>query len=110
MYALDGAASFDLPEDLPDMNSIQLIWAKKNETQCVCPPVQEILSQCACNKIGSKNLVTISDGRLEISNFVEELDNVLFYFANSSSSGCQNGCNVRSIAQTYKIVIRGKLI
>lgn len=110
VYLDESSASFQIPTHLQEMNTLQLIWFKDDATQCVCPPVKEIAS-CACNREvnNTSNFVTISDGYLTISNLTEELNYVPLHFVTSGLSGCNNKCDIRSITEIYKIVIRGTI-
>ena len=107
--AADNTLSFDIPEDLLHLPSLQLIWTKSNHTPCVCPVSPNLTSECACNKNDPENLVTVSGDRVTVSNLSDQFDQVLLYFVSSNASGCQQRCNVRSVAQTYRLIIRGKL-
>lgn len=70
--------------------------------------METLISECVCNHYNSSNLITISGGRLTLSNLTKELDPVLIHFVYSAPSGCQNRCNIRSIARAYKIYAQGK--
>ena len=105
VYSDRSSASFQIPSHLREKNSLQLIWHKDDETQCVCPPVEEIVS-CACNK-ESNNFITISGSYLTVSNLTEDVDYVLLHFMSSGLSGCNNKCEIRSVTEIYKIIMRG---
>ena len=107
MPAADNTLSFAIPDDLQDLPSLQLIWTKSNRTPCVCPVTPDLTSECACNKNDPENLVTVSGDRVTVSNLSDQLDHVLLYFVSSNASGCQQRCNVRSVAQIYRLIIRG---
>ena len=98
-HTIGTSASFVIPEHLRNNRSVQLIWPKDSNTQCVCPPVQQLISQCACNIDNLEgNIVTISDNRLSISNLTLDTDEEMtMYFVSSVSSGCRGTCNLRSI-------------
>ena len=106
----NNAVSFIIPEDLLDLPSLQLLWTKSNHTPCVCPVSQDLTSECACNKNDPENLVTVSGERVAVLNLSDQLDQVLLYFVSSNASGCQQRCYVRSVAQTYRLIIRGKFM
>ena len=106
----DNTVSFDILEDLHNFPSLQLIWTKSNHTPCVCPVTPNLTSDCACNKNDPENLVTVSGNRMAVSNLSDQLDQVLLYFVSSNASGCQQRCFVRSVAQIYRLIIRGKLM
>ena len=107
IYTSEDSASFEVPMYLQNDKSLQLIWSKDANTQCVCPPVELLISQCACNSHYSNNIVNISRNQLVITNITEEMGEgeVSLYFIFSISSGCRDSCNLRSIAAIYKIVV-----
>ena len=101
------SASFEIPDVLRNDRSLQLIWSKQDSTQCVCPPVEELLSQCACN-IGIPNInnISISGHTLVISNLAAEMGKgeVSLYFISSVSSGCNSNCNLRRTKGVYRFI------
>ena len=99
------SASFEIPNDLHD-NRIQLIWLKQDASQCVCPPFEQFMSQCACNVDGPNiNTITISNSTLTISNLAQNMgrDEVTLHFISSVSDGCHLNCNLRKIKKIYRI-------
>lgn len=103
------SASIEIPEVLRSDTSLQLIWSKQDSTQCVCPPVEELLSQCACN-IGTPNINTISMSghTLVISNLAAEMGKgeVSLHFVSSVSSGCNSNCNLRRAKGMYRFIFQ----
>ena len=98
--------SFEIPDYLRDNRSLQLIWLKQDASQCVCPPFQQFMSQCACNVDGPNiNTITISNSTLTISHLAQDMGNeeVTLYFVSSVSSGCHFNCNLRNIVKIYRI-------
>ena len=112
------SARFLFPETLYRTDSslleLQLIWPKDENTQCVCPPIQQILSICACNMNSTNNLVTItgsdSEHEVVVSNLAQEVDHITLYFVYSVCNGVPDNCNInlRSLEGVYNI-IQGKL-
>lgn len=101
------SASFDLPDRLHSDTSVQLILSKDENTQCVCPPVERVISQCACNIENPNNIVTISNHSITVSNLTQDAGEgeVILHLVSSVSSGCINTCNLRSIVGVYRIVV-----
>lgn len=102
------SARFDIPEDLRNRRSIQLVWSKDDGTQCVCPPVEQFMSLCACNiENPNSNMVVVTSYSITIFNLTQMMGEgeVTLYFVHSVSSGCLNTCNLRSISGIYKIII-----
>lgn len=98
--AINSSASFNLSSS----SSLQLIWSKDNVSQCVCPALQEIISECACNKNNPRNMVTISGNTVTVANLTEEMSYVIVYLV-SVTAGCQNRCTIRRIMKIYKITL-----
>jgi len=95
------SVTFDLPEDLHNNGSLQLIWSKDSDTQCVCPPVAQFMAKCACNidNMNTNNTITISDNHtVTVTNFTGK--KVSLYFV-SVSTGCGGICNQRSTEQIF---------
>jgi hypothetical protein len=109
IYTNGSSARFEIPEYLRHRISLQLIWSKNGSTQCVCPPVERFISQCACNAYYPNNVISISGNNLSISNLTQEMgtggEAVSLFFVSSVSSGCLMTCNLRSIAAVYRIII-----
>jgi hypothetical protein len=107
IYTSGSSVMFEIPEYLRYDKSLQLIWSKNDSTQCVCPPVERFISQCACNAYYPSNLISISDNHLSIFNLTQEMGEgeVSLFFVSSVSSGCLGTCNLRSIAAVYRIVV-----
>ena len=105
-------ATFEIPELLHNNPSLQLIWSKDNDTQCVCPPVEEIMPTCACNMQSDDNVVTISNSNVTISNLtsMDGVHSVTIFLVISTSTGCQGRCNLRSIEGAYKVGFQGIII
>ena len=102
VYQAEASVSFQIPIHLQEMNSLQLIWSKNMDSQCVCPLIEEIAS-CACNReFNTSNFVTISDGYLTVSNLTDNFG--LLHFVTSGLSGCHNRCDIRSITTIYQIL------
>ena len=105
--------SFDIPERLRNNHSIELIWSKDANTQCVCPPVEQFMARCACNiENPDSNMINISNHTVTISNLNYRTDEmgegeVMLYFVHSDSSGCNNHCNLRSIEEEFRIFTQG---
>lgn len=68
----------------------------------MCPPVEGLISQCACNKNGSQNVVTISGSDVTVTNLTGEDGYVMMYLV-STSSGCQNECDIKTVEEIYRI-------
>ena len=106
IHVSESSASIVIPEDLRNNRSVQLIWSKDVNMQCVCPPMEEFISQCACNiNNPDSNMVTISNYHLTISNLTQLIggEDLMVYFVSSISSGCRGTCNLRSIVGAYRI-------
>lgn len=94
----------------PGSNSLQLVWYKNKTTQCVCPPVEDIISECSCNKNNPENTITIVGRNITITNLTgDDQGHVRLYFM-SFTSGCQNRCDVKYITKMYKIQSKLKII
>ena len=108
VHANGTSASFEIPENLRGDPSIQLVWSKDNDTQCVCPPVEQFMSQCACNiDDHNSNIITISNGNITISNLTNPMGfegRTTLYFVSSLSSACDGNCHLQSVAQVYDII------
>jgi hypothetical protein len=107
IYTSGSSARFEIPENLRYDKLLQLIWSKNDSTQCVCPPVERFISQCACNAYYPDNIISISDNHLTISNLTQEMGEgeVSLFFISSVSSGCLGTCNLRSMAAVYRIFV-----
>ena len=104
------AATFEIPEHLHNNPSLQLIWSKDNDTQCVCPPVEEIMPTCACNMQSDDNVVTISNNyTISISNLTSTEDSLMMVLV-ITTYGCQGRCNLRSIVGAYRVILQGTII
>ena len=97
------SASLIIPEELRNNRSLQLIWSIDEYTQCVCPPVQQFMSTCACNTYATSNQVTITNNTLVVSNLTQ--NTMTFYFVFSVSSGCHGNCNLQSMAGVYNVFL-----
>ena len=101
------SSSFIIPEDIrKNIKSIQLIWSKDSNTQCVCPPVEELMPRCACNAENmNRNFITISNNTVIVSNITLDVDEkkLSLFFVFSTSSGCNYDCNLRSIQRVYRL-------
>ena len=100
------SASIEIPHNLREDRSLQLIWSKQDTSQCVCPPFEQLISQCACNVDSpSINTITISNSTLTVSNLAQEMSKkeVTLHFVSSVSSGCHFNCNLRSLVKIYRI-------
>ena len=108
VHANGTSASFEIPENLRGDRSIQLVWSKDNDTQCVCPPVEQFMSQCACNiDDPNNNIITISNGNITISNLTNPMGHggrTTLYFVSSLSSACDGNCHLQSVAHVYDII------
>ena len=108
IHVAENLATFKLPENLHNNRSLQLIWSKDDNTQCVCPPVAQFMAICACNIDNTNNAITIfNNSTITISNLVQERGEgeVTLYCVSSVSSGCHDTCNLRSVAGMYRIII-----
>ena len=103
IYVNQNSASFVILEKLHNNRSIQLIWSTDEDTQCVCPPMEQFMSTCACNIYATNNQVTITNNQLVVSNLTQNV--TIFYFVSSLSSGCHGNCNLQSIAGVYNIFL-----
>ena len=84
------------------------MWSKDASTQCVCPPVEQLISLCACNIGNPNNLITISGFHAVVSNLTQQMGEgeVTLSFVSSVPSGCQGTCNLRAVAHRI-IIIQG---
>ena len=103
IYVNQNSASFLIPEELRNNRSLQLIWSTDEDTQCVCPPVEQFMSTCACNTYAANNQVTITNNRLVVSNLAQ--NSMTFYFVSSVSSGCHGNCNLQTMAGVYNVFL-----
>ena len=108
IFATGTSANFEIPENLRSDLSIQLVWSKDNDTQCVCPPVEQFMSQCACNiDDPNSNIITISNDNITISNLTNQMGyegRITLYFVSSLSSACNGNCHLQSVAKVYHII------
>lgn len=98
------SASFEIPDNLRNDASVQLIWSKDDNTQCICPPVEQLISQCACNIANPTNMVTISNNYIAITNLARQMEDVALYFVSTVSSACNGICRLRSVVKVFRII------
>ena len=108
IYTNETSASFEIPENLHNNQSLQWVWSKDDNIQCVCPPVEQFMSQCACNiENPNSNTISISNNHIFITNLHQDngMGEVILHVISSVSSGCLRTCNLKSIVAVYRIVI-----